>query len=317
MRYLKSFLLSAGFFVALCAQGQPAAFLNLSSDARFYGMGGAVVALDAGAFAPSANPAAAALSEKSFAISAGGLLQSSSIGNSLYGLSTYYKIGEKMAVSFSGKYYSYKTVDNISDSYGNIAGSVKPYEMSADAGFSMVLVDGLSCGLNLRYVRSDLLPGIKDILGGFDDVKAGSAFGVDVGLAYRKNSFSAGVAATNLGSKLDYGASVAQLPADVKAGAAYRLGPEESHSFTLSVQGDFLIRTGGFMAGAGAEYSFKDMIFARAGFHYGDAEKTIPSYASVGAGVRFYGINVDAAYLLAVGNSPLGNSLSMSLGWSF
>ena len=46
-------------------------------------------------------------------------------------------------------------------------------------------------------------------------------------------------------------------------------------------------------------------------------EEGIPSYSSVGAGVKFFGISIDAAYLIGIGQSSLGNTMIFSLGYSF
>ena len=72
--------------------------------------------------------------------------------------------------------------------------------------------------------------------------------------------------------------------------------------------------TGGFAAAVGASYAFDDMVFVRAGYRYG-GKSVIPSYASVGAGVRFAGVKVDLAYV--VSSSPMANTLGVSLGYSF
>ena len=71
---------------------------------------------------------------------------------------------------------------------------------------------------------------------------------------------------------------------------------------------------GAFSAAFGAEYGFNDMIFARAGYRYG-GNSVLPSFASVGAGVKVAGIKMNVAYLLA--NDLIGNTLSISLGYSF
>ena len=94
-----------------------------------------------------------------------------------------------------------------------------------------------------------------------------------------------------------------------KVGAAYHIG-----GFQASAEVDYLF-AGAIMAGIGAEYGFKDIAFIRAGFHYGDAQKAIPTYASVGLGVQYWGVRLDATWITA--SSVLGNSLGFSLSYSF
>ena len=58
------------------------------------------------------------------------------------------------------------------------------------------------------------------------------------------------------------------------------------------------------------------MLTFRGGYHYGNASKgVIPSYASLGLGVKFFGVSIDAAYLF--GSEILKNSFGVSLGYEF
>jgi hypothetical protein len=58
------------------------------------------------------------------------------------------------------------------------------------------------------------------------------------------------------------------------------------------------------------------MVSFRAGYRYG-GDSPIPSFASVGAGVKFSGVKLDLAYLIAGGDSPMKNTLAIGLGYSF
>ena len=69
------------------------------------------------------------------------------------------------------------------------------------------------------------------------------------------------------------------------------------------------------MAGLGLEYGIADIAFVRAGYHYGDAAKALPSYASLGLGAQFAGVSLDLAFLTA--SESLGNTLLFGLGYSF
>ena len=70
-------------------------------------------------------------------------------------------------------------------------------------------------------------------------------------------------------------------------------------------------------AGAGCEYSFNEMVFARVGYHYGDAVNVVPSYASFGLGLKFFGVTLDAAYLVADSTSPMRNTMMFGIGYRF
>ena len=202
------------------------------------------------------------------------------------------------------------TTDSGSDSRD---GTFKPGEFNCALGVSYAFLPYLSAGVSLRLLRSSLAPSA-----------AGMAFGTDIALAYRqafgRNVISAGLSANNLGTKIKYGENAYAQPSLLKAGAAYSylLGGKDarsSHS-SLTAAAEFdLLFAGGMMASAGLEYGFKDMVFVRAGYHYGDSQKAVPSFANVGVGLKFFGVSLNAAYLF--GSENLGNSFSVSLGYSF
>lgn len=68
-------------------------------------------------------------------------------------------------------------------------------------------------------------------------------------------------------------------------------------------------------AAAGARYAFRDMVSVRTGYHFGTDKSPLPSYLSVGLGVKFFGVHLDFAYHLA--NELLGGSFKIGLGYSF
>lgn len=64
----------------------------------------------------------------------------------------------------------------------------------------------------------------------------------------------------------------------------------------------------------GAEYSYNDQFFVRAGYHYESATKGNRQYFGVGAGFSLNVVRLDAAYMLATAQtSPLDQTLRFSL----
>lgn len=55
--------------------------------------------------------------------------------------------------------------------------------------------------------------------------------------------------------------------------------------------------------------------FLRAGYHYGTQDKGLPSFASAGLGLKFAGVELNAAYLFA--SEALGGTMTFGLGYSF
>lgn len=284
---------------ALSASAQALSSLLIPSAPEYAAMGGASVALEAGAFAAENNAAAMSLSDDSFAVAAGyGLWAPETAGSQLMGLGAFARVGERVGIGLSGRYTMEKPM-NISSAAGGILGTFTPSEFGANLAVSVKVIDGLSVGVTGKFVRSSI-----------GEELSGSAFGADVSVAWRKDGLSAGAAVCNLGSKLKYGDSSYSMPMLVKAGAAYAA----DFGLTASVEADYLF-SGAFAAGLGLEYNLFDIGFLRAGYHYGDKNQGLASFASLGAGVQFAGVELSAAWLTA--SPTLGNSLLFSLGYSF
>lgn len=284
---------------ALSASAQALSSLLIPSAPEYAAMGGASVALEAGAFAAENNAAAMSLSDDSFAVAAGyGLWAPETAGSQLMGLGAFARVGERVGIGLSGRYTMEKPM-NISSAAGGILGTFTPSELGANLAVSVKVIDGLSVGVTGKFVRSSI-----------GEELSGSAFGADVSVAWRKDGLSAGAAVCNLGSKVKYGDNSYSMPMLVKAGAAY----SADFGLTASVEADYLF-SGAFAAGLGLEYNLFDIGFLRAGYHYGDKSQGLASFASLGAGVQFAGVELSAAWLTA--SPTLGNSLLFSLGYSF
>ena len=90
------------------------------------------------------------------------------------------------------------------------------------------------------------------------------------------------------------------------------------HAVGVSLDADYYFALG-FAAALGVEYSYADMAFVRAGYNMG-GEAVLPSFASIGAGVKFAGVELNLAYLLGFStlhSVAAKNTLSIGLGYSF
>lgn len=127
-------------------------------------------------------------------------------------------------------------------------------------------------------------------------------------------------------SNMNFGAAFKAGRFGFAVGGAYQMGEEYTTADASgNPKGTFspndMIVNGGVglrildNLSAGAQYSFKNMLFARAGYHFGTKEAVLPSFATVGLGVRFFGVSLDFAYL--TGNDVIGNSMTFGLGYRF
>lgn len=252
------------------------------------GLAGASVAMQADAYALQNNPAAMSLSADKGAFAVGyGILQPQTVKMGALSAAGMFKLSEKFALGAGFQRFGYQPYA-ITSEEGRSSAEFTPSEMAFSLGASYQIVKGLSAGVKLNYASLALSP----------DSKKGVFCG-DIGLTYTTGTITAAVNARNLGSSV----------MDIRAGASYSIA-----SISAYAQGEYLAGAG-IMAAVGAQYSFRDMLFARAGFHYGDAQKGIPSYGSLGLGGKFKGITLDAAYLLGAKGET--GTMLFSLGYSF
>ncbi|MBR3562341.1 MAG: hypothetical protein IKN93_00765 [Bacteroidales bacterium] len=178
-----------------------------------------------------------------------------------------------------------------------------PSEIMVNAGASYVVIDALAVGVNVKYGKEQLLANYANSAVAFDVFAAASFAGFEI---------AAGASA--LGGKVKSESSGDfSLPAAVTLGAGYSAEFGEVHAVTARVKADRYF-SGPLAAGLGVEYGYSDLVFARAGYHYG-GDSIIPSFASAGLGLHYGNLNLDAAYLFA--SDILGGTFSVSAGVRF
>mgnify|MGYP002858974386 FL=1 len=147
-------------------------------------------------------------------------------------LAGYYRIGDYSAISGSLRYFSLGEVA----AYDGM--SVKPYEMSFDVAYSMMLSEKLSLAAAIRWIYSDLRYDYSE------DSKPASAFAADLAMYYnnyvmlgsRECQLGIGLNLSNIGSKISfYGDDESQfLPANMRLGASLMVPIDEYNRFSFS-----------------------------------------------------------------------------------
>lgn len=227
-----------------------------------------------------------------------GMWAPKSANTSVFGGDVFFRVSNRVALSVEGRNFSDKPYDIVS-AQGQITGSFKPSDFFVGAGVSVGFSDSFGATLKARYVASAIAPDAK-----------GGAFCADLFVGYKGEIAFASAGVRNLGSQISYGGASYALPAM----AAVSGGVRPVAGLTIGAEVDYLFK-GGLMAGLGVEYTIVDIVSLRGGFHYGDAAKAVPMYASLGLGVKFAGVHLDAAFLLA--SKTLGNTLMVGLGYAF
>ena len=302
------------------SNSEAASFLGITPDARSTAMGGSGTALTPDAFSLYHNAAATLFSKERGAIaySYTPWLRNLVDGSTLNSVGGFYKIdrGQGVVAGFRG--FSHPDMD-ISDENGNIVGGFTPKEWALDLGYSRLLTDNVSVALTLHYIHSDM--------GSYGGAAAASAVAFDVSVYYKHKTslvdsatWSVGLQASNIGSKIKYADTKYDLPGKISLGGALNLPFSKNHVLNCALDfGYQMIPSGSthFQAGIGAEYICMKYAVVRAGYHIGDKNKGYDSYGSVGCGVRYYHISGDFSYLLVGADSPLKNSCQLTVGVDF
>lgn len=220
-------------------------FLRINPDTRSGGLGDAGVALTPDPNAMHHNAARLAFSEENLGISVtySPWLRNLGIDDIyLLYLSGFYKLDKLQTVGFSVRYFSLGKID-FRDENGNDIGTGQPNEFEIAGAYSRKLSDFFSASLSAKYAYSNLATG--KVLGAYT-ITTATTFAADIGLFYRnklgasgrRNYLNAGLAFTNLGSKVTYTKGVVKdfIPANMALGAAYEMNFDDYNSLTATLE---------------------------------------------------------------------------------
>lgn len=154
----------------------------------------------------------------------------------------YYRIGDYSAISGSLRYFS---LGEVLTSMDENAMSVKPYEMSLDVAYSLMLSETFSIAAGIRWLYSDLRFDYTE------DASPASAFAADLAMYYnnyfnmgnRECQLGLGMNISNIGSKISFfGDERSQfLPANMRIGASLMIPVDEYNRFSISADANKLL----------------------------------------------------------------------------
>jgi len=217
---------------------------TIAPDARAAGMGDVGVATDPDVNSQYWNPA-----KYPFCISRAGIslnytpwLRKLVSDIDLAYVAGYYRIGDYSAISGSIRYFS---LGEVMTSMDENAMTVKPYELSLDAAYSLMLSEKFSLAAGIRWLYSDLRYDYTE------DASPASAFAADLAMYYnnyimlgqRECQLGIGLNMSNIGSKISYfGDDRSQfLPANMRLGASLMVPVDEYNRFTIAADANKLL----------------------------------------------------------------------------
>lgn len=263
--------------------------------------GSAFMSDDNMAWAADGNAAMVPFSSRRMSVELGYML-ANPVRTNYAGAGFAYNIKDRVGVTAALSYGINPAYDVYNES-GRPAGTFSPGQLMLGAGVSWRFVKFMSAGLNLRYAMQTLAEGVSS-----------SAFAGDFVLMCRFGDFFVSAGAMNFGTpvKSSDGRSF-NLSSSVKLAGMYEHLFAEKHGLQVNLDADWYLSKAA-SAALGAQYGWNDMVFVRAGYRYGSGRSPLPSMASVGLGCKFFGVRIDAAYV--VYGSTI-NTLNVGLGYSF
>ncbi len=254
-KYLRIFVACAFFLTAFMASAQDKRDMfnpvhtalvsqTIAPDARSAGMGDVGAATD-----PDVNSQYWNVAKYPFCISRAGVAVNYTpwlrqLVNDMYlaNVAGYYRIGDYSAVSASINYFS---LGEVFTSRDENAMSIKPYEMSVDVGYSLMLSEKFSLGAAVRYLYSDMSYSTDE------EVSASSAFAADIACYYndyinigsRECQLGLGLSVRNIGSKITFGGSDYSefIPTNMRLGAALMIPVDAYSRFTIAADANKLL----------------------------------------------------------------------------
>ena len=182
----------------------------------------------------------------------------------------------------------------------------KPSSLQVNLGAGVKILDWFGLGVNARFAQDNLFEGMSY-----------NGFAADAMLLFnpvRGLNLTAGV--SNIGNKVSSkSGSQYPQPVSIKAAAAYILEIGTKNSIEFMVDEDYYINSKANAVSLGMEYSFDQMVYARAGYRYASEKAPFASHLAVGLGIQFFGVRLDVSYLTL--SDVIGNTLAVGLGYRF
>lgn len=334
-------------------------FLRIIPDARSGAMGDAGIALspDANSLHFNASKLVFAEKETGVAVTYTPWLRALNVPDVyLAYLSAYSQLNEDQAIGFGLRYFSLGDIA-FTDENGMPLGNGRPNEFELNLTYARKLSEQFAAAVGAKYIYSNLANGQE--VGG-ERISAGTGFAADISFTYqtpislpnKTSQLRAGLALTNLGSKITYTNSVEAdwIPSNFGLGVAWEIDLNEYNQLTFTtdlnklmvptsnpldsdgdakdkgtvagILGSFGDAPDGFseelrelMWSFGMEYWYDQQLALRLGYFQEHATKGNRKYFTAGLGIKYQVFGLNISYLIPTTNqrSPLDNTLRFSM----
>ena len=181
-----------------------------------------------------------------------------------------------------------------------------PSSLQVNLGAGVRILDWLGLGVNARFAQDNLFEGMS--------YKGFAADAMVLFHPVKGLNLTAGV--TNIGSNVvSKSGSQYPQPASIKAAAAYLLQLGTKNSIEFMVDEDYYINSKANAVSFGMEYTFNQIVYARAGYRIATEKAPFASHLAVGLGAQLFGVRLDVSSLTL--SEVIGNTIAVGLGYRF
>lgn len=298
------FVVLAVLSLSMRASAQVLPFVASDHSSSSIAKGGtSLTDLSGTAYSAFQSPAAMVFSPGVMEVSVGYMLwQPAHVKTNILNAAGMYKINEKFGLA-AGVSYGMSPKYDIVDASGKASGAFRPSEMELAAGLAWRLHKNVSIGANVGYASTRL-----------SESASYSALVADVHAMAVFGGFKTSVAVSDIGTGVTSASGAKfSLPASLGLAAGYDAALQDKHTVGVDAQAQYYF-CGDIAASLGARYTYADMVSVSAGYRYGGTS-VIPSFVSVGAGVKIAGLELNLAYLMS--STAADDTVCLSLGYSF
>ncbi|MDR3227017.1 MAG: type IX secretion system outer membrane channel protein PorV [Prevotellaceae bacterium] len=322
--------------------------LTISPDARSSAMGDAGVATSVDATSQHWNAAKYVFSQNDggIAVSYTPWLRSATKDIYITYLSGFYKYNDKESLNASLRFFSLGNIDFYTSNYEFLQ-TARPNEFAFDVSYSRRLGKYASGAVTFRYINSTkvTIQNTNPVIEHTSNVAGDIAFFYQKPVIFSfapKSELAFGATISNLGTKLDISDSISYfLPMTMRLGARVTFNFNDINFFSPVVElykslvpTNYKYRNETVMSAAmhgitsdlsriawilGAEYSYKNQLFIRAGYHLESQRVNNNSYITFGIGVKYRNWDLGASYLFVTdsSNTILDNTYRISIALTF
>ncbi|MGL5683346.1 MAG: PorV/PorQ family protein [Marinifilaceae bacterium] len=293
--------------------GQTVPIVTINPDAANWAMGNSGVLTPESAFHVYGNVTRTLLSDHrgSAGVSWMPWMPNLMSGMGIYSAAGNFRVASKHGVAFGYRGF-YMPQFPITNMDGVVLRQEKPRDFTIDAGYCYAITPRLIIGLNAHFISSKIAE--------YAAMSRANAFAIDIDLLFHASNWTVGLAMKNWGTQLRYSNVNSDLPSALQLSATRNYVFCRKHMLKGNVGIQYRVQPqqfSGIEGGAGLEYSYKELLFFRGGYHFGQEDKTSPCYGTLGAGINIKMIQLDAGYIIAKNSNPMHKSycFSMTLLW--